>query len=290
MTLAVQSVFSGLTSGVEFALVGMALVFCYRCSRVVNLAQGESYMASAMLNAKMVGWGLPALVAAPAGLALAIVGSGVLERFVLRPRLGGPISRIVILTAGVAIFVEGLAFWLLGPNDYTVPAMLGGLPLRIAGAVIEQQAVLAIGVSLALAIGLSLVLSRTLVGQALSALAERPTTAELVGINVGRLRLGSFAVAGLLGAIAAELIVPLNPITYSVGLTLTLSGYIAAAVGSMRHIGVTWVAGMAIGLAEAFFGTYVNALMAEPLVLGVLLVAVVAYLGREVRFGGAARA
>lgn len=290
MTLALQSVFAGLTSGVEFALMGMALVFCYRSSRVVNLAQGETYMGSAMLDSKMAAWGSPLAAAALAGMILVVVASAALERYILRPRLNWPISRIVIITAGVAIFAEGLAYALLGPDQYTVQPILKGPALRFEGAVITQQAVLAICVSGVLAVALSLFLSRTLVGQALGALAERPETAGLVGINAGRLRLGSYAIAGFLGFIAALLVVPLNPVSYNVGLTLTLSGYIAAAVGNMRHVGLTWLAGMGIGLAESFFGTYVNSLMAEPLVLGVLLIAVVAYLARQVRFGGAARA
>lgn len=290
MTLALQSVFAGLTSGVEFALMGMALVFCYRSSRVVNLAQGETYMGSAMLDSKMAAWGSPLAAAALAGMLLVVVASAALERFILRPRLNWPISRIVIITAGVAIFAEGLAYALLGPDQYTVQPILNGPAFRVDGAVIPQQAVLAICVSGVLAVGLSLFLSRTLVGQALGALAERPATAGLVGINSGRLRLGSYAIAGFLGFIAALLVVPLDPVSYNVGLTLTLSGYIAAAVGNMRRVGLTWLAGMGIGLAESFFGTYVNSLMAEPLVLGVLLIAVVAYLARQVRFGGAARA
>lgn len=290
MTLALQSVFSGLTSGVVIALMGMALVFCYRSSRVVNLAQGETYMGSAMLNSKLVAWGLPFPVAALAGLVLAVVASATLERWVLRPRLTWPVSRIVIVTAGVAIFAEGLAYALLGPDQYPMRPLLNGPALRLHGAVLQQQAALAICVSAALAIALSLFLSRTLIGQALGALAERPVTAGLVGIDSGRLRMGSYAVAGFLGFAAALLVVPLDPVSYNVGLTLTLSGYIAAAVGNMRHIGLTWTAGMGIGLAESFFGTYVNSLMAEPLVLGVLLIGVVAYLARKVRFGGAARA
>lgn len=290
MTLALQSVFSGLTSGVEFALMGMALVFCYRSSRVVNLAQGETYMGSAMLNSKLVAWGSPVAAAAVAGMVLAVAASAVLERYILRPRLRGPVSQIVIITAGVAIFAEGLAYALVGPNQYTIRPLLNGPAIRVHGAVIQQQAVLAICISGALAIALSFFLSRTLVGQALGALAERPATAGLVGIDSGKLRLGSYAIAGFLGFLAALLVVPLNPISYNVGLTLTLSGYIAAAVANMRHVGLTWAAGMGIGLAESFFGTYVNSLMAEPLVLGVLLVAVVAYLARNVRFGGATRA
>jgi hypothetical protein len=45
-----------------------------------------------------------------------------------------------------------------------------------------------------------------------------------------------------------------------------------------------------VGLAESFLGTYVNELLAEPLVLGVLMIVAVLLLGRRIRFGGVVRA
>lgn len=270
--------------------MGISLVLCYRSSRVVNLAQGETYVGSAMFSSKLMMWGFPFVGAAAAGMAFAILASAALERYVLRPRLNWPVSRIVIITAGMAILAEGVYYALLGPNAYTVNSILNGPAIRVDGAVIAQQAVLAIVVSALLAVGLTIFFGRTVLGHRLNAMAERPMTAELVGINAGRLRLASYAMAGILGSVAALLIVPLQPITYDAGLTITLSAYIAAAVGGMNRVGLTWLAGMGIGLAESFYGTYVNVLMAQPVVLGVLLLAVVTYLARGVRFSGAVRA
>jgi branched-subunit amino acid ABC-type transport system permease component len=50
------------------------------------------------------------------------------------------------------------------------------------------------------------------------------------------------------------------------------------------------LAGLVVGLAESFLGTYVNELLAEPLVLGVLMIVAVLLLGRRIRFGGVVRA
>ena len=290
MTLFIQTLFSGLTNGAVFALIGVAIVFCYRSSGVVNLAQGETYMGSGMLMAKMAGWGLPIAVAAPAGFVLAVVFSLAFERFILRPRLQWRVSRLIVITVGVALVAEGLADRLVGADQYSFTPLLNGSPIRIAGAAIEPQAVLLIGVTVFLALTLGWFFRRTVIGYALTAVAERPATASLLGIRASTVRALAFGIAGFLGFVSALLLVPISPITYDVGLTLTLSGYVAAAIGNMRHVEVTCAAGLGIGMAEAIFGTYVNELLAEPLILGVLLIVGVAFLSRGVRFGGVARA
>ena len=290
MTLFIQTLFSGLTNGAVFALIGVGIVFCYRSSRVVNLAQGETYMGSGMLMAKMVAWGVPMAAAAPAGFALAVVGSLALERFILRPRLHWRVSRLIVIAVGVALVAEGLADLLVGADQYSFPPVLNGSPVRFSGAVIAPQAVLLIVVTVVLALVLGWFFRRTVVGYALTAVAERPATASLLGIRASRVRALAFGIAGFLGFVSALLLVPISPLTYNVGLTVTLSGYVAAAIGDMRHIEVTCAAGLGVGLAEGLFGTYVNQLLAEPLVLGVLLIVGVAFLSRRVRFGGVARA
>lgn len=290
MTLFLQTLFSGLTNGAVFSLMGLGIVFCYRSSRLVNLAQGESYMSAGMLMAKMTGWGIPLAAAAPAGFALAVIGSLAFERFILRPRLHWPIARLIIIAVGFALAAEGLAELLVGPNQYSFQPLIGGAPIKIASAVLPPQAALLIGVTVVLSIVLGLLFRHTVIGFALTAVAERPATASLLGIRASAIRSIAFAMAGLLGFLAALLLVPISPITYSVGLSVTLSGYVAAAIGDMRHIEATCAAGLGIGVLEALFGSYVNQLLAEPLVLGVLLIVGVAFLSRNVRFGGGVRA
>ncbi len=290
MTLFLQTIMSGLTNGAVFALIGVGIVFCYRSSRVVNLAQGETYMGSGMLMAKMTGWGIPLAAAAPAGFALAVIGSLALERFILRPRLNWPVSRLIVIAVGVALSAEGLADLLVGADQFSFSPLLGGDPIRISGAALEPQAALLIGVTIVLSLLLGWLFRKTVIGYALTAVAERPGTASLLGIRADRVRALAFGIAGFLGFVSALLLVPISPITYDVGLTITLSGYVAAALANMRSIEGTLAAGLGIGLAEALFGTYVNQLLAEPLVLGVLLVVGVSLLSRGTRFGGAVRA
>ncbi len=272
-----------------FALLGLGLVLCYRSSRVVNLAQGETFMATGMLTAKLTAFGVPLALAAPAGIAFAVVLSICLA-LALQRRLHWPVQRLIIVTVGAALFAEGVASVVMGADAYSFRPPAGRGTLHIAGAAIAHEVLLVIAVGVVLAIGLMAFFRRTVIGHALAAVAEKPATASTLGINVNAMRVFAFGLAGLLSGIAAIVLVPISPVNFNVGLSLTLSAYVAAAAGNLLNPGVTCVAGFGVGLTESFFGAYVNQLLAEPVVLGVLLIVVVSVLSRRVRFGGAVRA
>jgi branched-chain amino acid transport system permease protein len=288
--IALQALFSSLTNGSVYALMGVAIVLCYRSSRVVNLAQGETYTLGGLLTAKLVALGLPLVVAGAGGVAAAAAGALLFERLALRSRLHWNPSRLIMVALGVALLAEGVANRLAGADQYSFPALLDGPSLRAGGAAVSQQEVILVAFTVAVTAALVWFFRSTLLGQAMTACAENPGASALLGVNVVRMRQLSYGCAGLLGGAAALLLVPLDGVTYGVGLTMTLNGFAAAAVANMLHPGRALVAGMALGLGEGLVGAYVNPLLGVPLAFGVLLLAGVAYLSRGVRFGGAVRA
>lgn len=290
MTLLLQTIFSSLVNGSVYALTGIGIVLCYRSSRIVNLAQGETYMVSGLLCARMYGWGYPLWLSGLCGVAAAVVGAMAFERLALRSRMHWDPSRLIIVTVGVALLAEGIADRLVGADQLSFPNILNGTPLQIHGAAISQQDLLLIAVTLAATGGLIVFFRSTLLGHAMTAVAENPRVSRLLGVNVGRMRQISFGLAGLLGGISALLLVPESGIGYGVGLPLTLNGFAAAAFANMISPARALGAGMFLAVAEGIVGSYVNTSLETPLVFGVLLVVGVAYLGRGQRFAGAARA
>lgn len=290
MTLLIQTIYSGLINGASYGLIGLGIVLCYRSSRVVNLAQGESYMIAGLITAELVTSGFPVLAAAVCGIAAATVFGAGLERLVLRPRLSWSAERLIILVVAVALCAEGIANYAAGPNQYSFTSPVNSGVLILDGAVVSWDGIVLIGVLLVAGAVTSWFLHRTVLGQGMSACAENPSVSSLLGINVSMMRIIAYSVAGFLGGLSAVLLVPLSSVTYDAGLSLTLLGYVAAALASMSSPLGACLAGLVVGLAESFLGTYVNELLAEPLVLGVLMIVAVLLLGRRIRFGGVVRA
>lgn len=285
-----QTLFSGLVNGSVYALMGLAIVLYFRSSRVINLAHGETFMATGIITAKATSWGWPLLAGAGLGGLVAVAGTLLLERVILRSRLHWEPGRLILVTLGVAFVARGIAIWKVGTTPYTFQPLIQGTPVHLGGATFSRQGLLTIGVTLLVGVGMTWFFNRMVVGHAMTACAENPRASALLGINVGLMRQVSFGLAALLGVVSALLIVPLNFVSYDVGLTFVLRGYIAAAVASMVDPGRAFVAGLGLGVAEALVGSYINPLLRTPFVFGVFLLVVVAYLGRSVRFGGVARA
>jgi len=290
MTLLMQTIYSGLINGASYGLIGLGIVLCYRSTRVVNLAQGESYTIAGLVTAGLVSSGLSVAAAAVCGVSAATVFGAGLERLVLRPRLSWPSERLIILVVAVALCAEGIADYAAGPSQYSFAPLTGSGVVILDGAVTTYDGFVLIGVVLAAGAATSWFLHRTVLGQGMSACAENPSVSSLLGINVSLMRVIAYSVAGFLGGLSAVLLVPLSSVTYNAGLSLTLLGYVAAALAAMRSPLGACLAGLVVGLAESFLGTYVNQLLAEPLVLGVLMVVAVLLLGRRIRFGGVVRA
>ncbi|MGH3212154.1 MAG: branched-chain amino acid ABC transporter permease [Trebonia sp.] len=290
MALFLQTIFSSLINGSVFALMGVGIVLCYRSSGIVNLAQGETFMISGILTAKLVTWGVPLGWAGACGIVAAGLAAILFERVVLRSRLHWPPERLIIVTVGVAFLAEGVADRLVGANQFGFADVLNGSPLMVGEAAISQQGVLLIAVTLVIGLGLVWFFRRTLLGQAMTASAENPSASSLLGVNVPLMRQLSFGLAGVLGGIAAFLLVPTSTVTYNSGLPLTLNGFAVAAFAQMTHPGRALLGGLALALGEGLVGSYLNPALQTPLAFGVLLVAGVAYLARSERFAGARRA
>lgn len=290
MGLLIQAIVDGLTNGSAYALMATGLVMYYRSSRIINLAHGESFVVAALSTLLATRAGLPLILGITIGLLISALLAVAVERILIRPRLDWSPSMIVILTLGLAFLLRGIFRIIGGTSPYSSPYLINLPVVRLGPAVTHPQSLLLIGVTVIVGLGLVALFRATSLGKAMTAAAENPMASQLVGINIDGLRMASFGIAGLLGGIAAALIVPLSFVDYSRGLSLVLQGFVAAALASMFYPGRAIIAGLALGVMEGLVATYANPLYRTPFVFGVVLLAALIYLSRAVSFGGAARA
>ena len=107
-----QQVVSGLASGGIYALLALALVIIHRSTGVINFAQGEMATLSTYIAWMLIahhGWRYgPAFVAT---LALSFVGGVAIHRVVIKPVERGSVLRIVIVTIGLLVAINGFVVW-----------------------------------------------------------------------------------------------------------------------------------------------------------------------------------
>ncbi len=283
-----QAIISGAMAGAVYALLATGLVLAFHTSRVVNLAHGESYAIAGMVAAALAGFEQPLYLALPAGLLAAVLFSLAVERLLLRPRRDWPVGSLILVTLAAAFVARGILLVVMGVDALSFPRLFVGPPIRFMGGALPWQGLALILLGLFATLLVTLFLLRTPLGRQMRATAENSEAAELLGIDVDRIRTLAFGIAGALGGLGAILLVPLVSVDFQSGLAMTLRGFIAAALAGMSPL-LAVIAGFGLGLAEALVTAYIGALAQDPIVF-LVLIGVALWQSRNISFGGSARA
>jgi branched-chain amino acid transport system permease protein len=270
-----QFLFSGITVGAIYALVGLGFAIIYNASHVINFAQGEFVMLGGMNTVFFISVGLPMPVAMMMAVIITIVIGMALEKFAIEPARDASIVTLIIITIGASIFLRGAAQVIWGRNFHSLKSISGNDPIMIGGAAVLPQSLWILGCTVIIVIALMYFFNRTLTGKAIVASAHNPLAARLVGINPRFIMLLSFGLSAMLGAIAGILIAPISLAYPGVGIMLGLKGFCAAILGGLGNPMGAIVAGLIVGISEAITSGYISSAYKDAvafiIILGVLL-------------------
>ncbi|MCH6163841.1 branched-chain amino acid ABC transporter permease/ATP-binding protein [Streptomyces marispadix] len=268
-----QALLGGLATGSVYALLGLGIVLVFSVSRNVNLAQGEFYVYGALIASTLVGLGLPILVAAVIAVVAVAVIAAVLQVVVVARMESAPHATQLLGSIGIALMMAGVARMLWDTDERSLPGLFDrDEPFDIWGLSITPQTIVlftALAVTCAL---LWFLLTRTMLGAQMSAVAALSSRAGLLGIRTNSVARLTYAVAGGVGALAGIVVTPLVFVSYHAGLGLTISGFIAAAFGGLRSVRGAVAGGLLLGVLEATAVHVGQSTMKTPLALALLIV------------------
>jgi len=268
----------GLAFGGVYALSGVGLVVLYRATGVLNVAFGAIGAAGALIAYYLVNhtsW--------PDWLAYTIcVLFGGVVNLVYGMLFGPAFARRDPLVKMMGTL--SLALVLLGLMAWRAPA--GGafarfLPLpstqhhyTIAGTSVSLTQILSIVVALAITAAVSAFLRFTNLGTAMRALAENREVTATLGVPVRKVEAAAWFGSGIACG-AAGLVLPdlLTSLDYAALTFLVISSLAAALIGRLRSLWVTFLGGMAIGLAQSVLTPYAQVTAyrsAAPFVLAII--------------------
>ncbi|HEY0570642.1 MAG TPA: branched-chain amino acid ABC transporter permease [Enterovirga sp.] len=272
MSLFVQQILNGLTLGSVYSLVALGLTLVYGILHIPNFSHGALFMAgayAAFFAAGSLGanyW--VALVAAAVVTALIAVLS---ERLVFNRLRDAPPLHDMIAAIGLLLFFEAVAQAIWGADFHRLAPPYPGI-LRVAGTVLPIQRVLIIVAALALMLGLHFFLKRTVMGSTIVAMAQNREGASLVGIDLTRVSMLTFAISGALAAIAAVLFAPINLVFPGMGNLVILKAFVIIILGGMGSVPGAIIGGMVIGFAESFGAFYISTDMKDIIAFALLVV------------------
>lgn len=267
----IQYLFSGLTNGAIYALVGLGFALIYNASHVINFAQGDFVMLGGMSTVFLMAGGIPMPVAIMLAVAITAFAGLALEKLAVEQTKNASVVSLIIITIGAAIFIRGVAQVVFDKSFHTLPPFTGDDPIRFLGATITPQVLWVLGITLIIVIALQWFFTRTMLGKAVLATSHNPLAARLVGVNVQFILLLSFGLSAMLGAIGGVLITPISPTNFEVGIMLGVKGFSAAMLGGMGSAFGAIAGGLILGLIEAFGAGYISSAYKDAMALVVIL-------------------
>ncbi|GIZ51443.1 branched-chain amino acid ABC transporter permease [Noviherbaspirillum aridicola] len=258
MELILQQFLNGLTLGGVYSLVALGLTLVYGILHVPNFAHGAFYMAGAFVAFSLMGkLGLNYWLAM-AGAAAAVALLAVLaDRLVFHPLRNSPGLHHMIAAIGVLLFLESGAQAIWGADFHRMQTPYSGI-LEFGGLIMPQQRLLIVIAAFALMILLHLFLKKTTTGATIIAMAQNRDGAALVGIDPNRVAMMTFAISGVLAAVAATLYAPINLVYPAMGHLVITKAFVIIVLGGMGSVPGAIVGGLIIGFAEAFGGFYLS--------------------------------
>lgn len=282
---------SGIVLGSGYALMASGLSLVWSTLGIFNFAHGVlmtlgAYIAWTLSDAAGLNIGLAIAIAVSAA---AMVGVGVLiERVVVRPFYDHrDILLITVMTtlAAMMFLQKGVQLIWGARLKQLAPIVPGNI--RLLQTTISAQEALIILVAPLLLGALWLFLSNSRIGRGIRAVGQNPDGARLIGIDVSRLFIITFALSAVLAGLTGVLLGSVRLLTPEFGSEPLVKALIIVIFGGLGSLGGTILAAYLMGLLEAALvfvvGIYWAPSMIFLLLIFVLLVRPQGLLGKVVR-------
>lgn len=268
-----QITVGGLATGCVYALLLLGVLIVYQVSRNLNFAYGQLGMVAAFGSwylYQSLGW--PVVAAVVAATAVAVVLSALIEVTVRRiPDDAAGLDLVV--TLGVFLLLTALAQNLIDSNTHNYLPLLTDHRTVVNGVYVNGNDVGVVLLALLVVTSSYWLLTRTSLGVSLRAAAKSPAIARAAGINVGLLRTGTWAAAGLLAAVVGMITASRLSVDAFYMTPVLIKVFIAGMIGGLDRFFAPLAAAVLLGLYEAWVVYFAGASAGTPAVFLLIIVA-----------------
>ncbi len=247
---------SGLSNGIIYGSVALALVMIYQATHHINFAQGEmatfsTFVAWALMQAGWPYWGAFFFT-----VAVSFLGGLVVQRIVLRPIEKAPVLTNVIVFIGLLLIFNAMSGMLF---DHTIKSFDSPFPKdsALASKYFSAHQLGSAGVLLVVLAGLFVFFKFTSIGLAMRAAAQNPDSAKLVGIRVSWMLGLGWGLAAAIGAVAGMMVAPIVFLDPNMMAGILLYGFAGALLGGIDNPLGAVIGGLVVGVLENLLGAYV---------------------------------
>ncbi len=256
-----QLLVSGLANGCVYGLIALGFVIIYKATEAVNFAQGDFMMLGAFVTLGLTNdqfMNLPFWFSVPAAILIMGVFGYLLDMIVLRRMFGQSQIAVVILTIALGFVLRFAAGFIWGHEPISLQSPIAGKDVAFGGLVLGLDEVSVIVVTVVLTIAIYLFFNRSKLGVGMQAASQNQLAAYYMGIPVKRIHSLTWALAGMLAAVAGILFASKGSIEPAIGL-LGIKAFAAAVIGGFGSLPGALLGGIIIGVIEPFASRFIEA-------------------------------
>lgn len=231
----------GVAIGCIYILLAAGLNLIFGVMKLVNFAHGQLLMIGAYIAFTVTAaLGLNAYVAILVAMgAVALIGVG-LERFTFRRVLGTDKLNEIFVSLGLIYVFENAADLLWGSTPKQIPSPLERM----------QDLLLVIVIVIVILVVLFLLLKKTKIGLAMRATSQKSTASMLMGVNIEKVYIITFALGAALAGASGALYGILFPFSPTIGALPTIKAFAIIIIGGLGSIPGAIIGGLLYGIAE----------------------------------------
>ena len=283
-----STILDGLSLGAIYALIALGYTMVYGIAKMLNFAHGDIIMVGAYailvtINAN----GHPLLGVVAAVVVCTVVGI-VIEKLAYKPLRGASPLAVLITAIGVSYLLQSIAQLIFKSKSQAVTISETHM-VNIGSAELNLNTILTLVVGAVIMVALTLFVKYTKTGRAMQAVSEDRGAAQLMGVNVNKIIMITFAIGSALAACAGVFyLMQIPSVSPTLGSMPGIKAFAAAVIGGIGSIPGAMLGGVILGVVEKLalsvpvLAPYATAIEFALLIV-ILLVRPIGILGKKRR-------
>lgn len=278
----------GLSLGSIYALIALGYTMVYGIAKMLNFAHGDIIMVGAYTIFQTLALGGHPILAVVFSIIVCTVMGIVIEKVAYKPLRGASPLAVLITAIGVSYLLQSLAQIIF--DSKSQPVTIGNFGMvKLGSFEINSSTVITLVVGTILMIAIQVFVKYTRTGRAMIAVSEDRGAAQLMGVNVNRIIMITFAIGSCLAAFASVFyLMQIPSVNPTLGSMPGIKAFTAAVIGGIGSIPGAMLGGILLGVIEKLalsipvLAPYTTAIEFSLLII-ILLVKPIGLLGKKRR-------
>jgi branched-chain amino acid transport system permease protein len=249
-----QTLVYGILNGALYGIIALGIALVFGIMKYLNVAHGSLIVVGAYGSLFLFRLGLDPFASIPIILIMLFIGGAILYRaffgrLIALPE-GDKINDSLLIGFGLMLVLDNLSTFLFTGDERSMTPTYSGMTFELFGLRLPLIGLAGGLLALLLILALHLFLSGTYFGKSVLAVSQDHEAASLMGINIRRTFLISFAISVSLASIPSILI-GLQSFSPTAGIQWFNKGIIVVMLSGIGNIYGVFPAGLFLGIIEA---------------------------------------